>query len=127
MDIKMLNVKRGKIWGNTQQLFCKNNVEIHRIEVKRGGYCSKHKHQSKINMFYVEEGKLEIIIFRKDANRIIEDKTVLNDGDMTYVEPGLYHMFKSPVDTIAYEIYWTEIEENDIERENVGGINGDTL
>ena len=36
--------KQGKVWGGTQLLFSKNNVEIHRIETVSGGYCSKHKH-----------------------------------------------------------------------------------
>ena len=39
--------KQGKVWGQTQPLFNKNNVEIHRIETNKGGYCSKHKHEFK--------------------------------------------------------------------------------
>ena len=40
-----MNNIQGKIWGKTQALFNKNNVQIHRIETKKGGYCSKHKHE----------------------------------------------------------------------------------
>ena len=36
---------QGKVWGSTGPLFFKNNVEIHRIEVVKGGFCSKHKHE----------------------------------------------------------------------------------
>ena len=35
-----MNNIQGKIWGKTQGLFNKNNVEIHRIETNKGGFCS---------------------------------------------------------------------------------------
>ena len=60
--------KQGKVWGQTQPLFNKNNVEIHRIETNKGGFCSKHKHEFKYNCFYVEKGKLKI----NDAQRLID-------------------------------------------------------
>jgi len=117
----MLNMKRGKIWGNTSTLFDKNNVEIARIEVNKGGYCSKHIHKYKYNLFFIESGSLEVTIYRNDADTILEDVTVLKSGDSTYVEPGVYHMFRALEDTVAYEIYWVELDPNDIVRESVGG------
>ena len=114
-------ITRGKVWGNTSTIFQKNNVEMARIEINNGGYCSKHKHKYKHNMFFVEEGQLQVTIYRSDAGQILEDVTILNKGDFTYVEPGLYHSFKSLEDTVAFEIYWVELDVNDIERESVGG------
>jgi mannose-6-phosphate isomerase-like protein (cupin superfamily) len=114
-------VVRGKIWGNTSCIFNKNNVEIHRIEVNKGGYCSRHLHEHKYNLFFVESGQLEITIFRTDAGRNIQDVTTLKSGDATYVEPGLYHKFLAIEDTVALEVYWVEISE-DIKRTEVGGI-----
>lgn len=116
-------ITRGKIWGSTSTIFSKNNVEVARIKVKKGGYCSKHKHEYKYNEFFVEQGKMQITIYRPDANEIIEDITVLNPGDSTYVEPGLYHSFKGLEDSVVFEIYWVELDANDIERESVGGNN----
>lgn len=116
------NVTRGKVWGNTSTIFAKNNVEIARIEIEPGGYCSKHKHETKYNLFYVESGKLEIKIFRTDANKQIEDVTVLGPQGSTFVEPGLFHTFRAIEKTVAYEIYWTELSLDDIQRETVGGI-----
>ena len=117
----MINTKQGKIWGATQELFNKNNVSIHRIEIKEGGFCSLHKHEHKTNIFFVEKGKLKVVIYRKDANSDIIDDTILEDGDMTLVEPGLLHRFEALEDTIAYEIYYVELNTNDIVRHNVGG------
>lgn len=122
MDCIGSNIVRGKIWGNTSTLFAKNNVEMARIEVKPGGYCSEHCHQYKYNLFFVESGELEVIIFRNDADTTIEDVTTLKAGESTFVEPGLYHKFRAVKETIAYEIYWVEIDPQDIQRNSVGGM-----
>jgi len=112
--------KKSKIWGLTEELFCKNNVEIHRIEIKKGGYCSRHLHKSKFNMFFVESGVLEIRAKENDSN--IVNSTVLSAGDMTTVEPEKTHMFLAKEETIAFEIYWVDLVKDDIVRENVGGV-----
>ena len=116
------NIKRGKVWGNTSCLFAKNNVELHRIEAKKGGFCSKHCHRSKFNMFFVENGALKITIYRPDAGQILEDETIIKTGESTLVEPGLYHKFEALEDSVALEVYWVELEHDDIERESVGGM-----
>ena len=121
----MKQAVRGKIWGSTCILFDQSDVEIDRISVKANGYCSEHKHDHKWNAFFVERGCLKIIIYREDAKQIIEDVTVLQAGEMTYVEPGLYHKFIATEDTVAFEIYWVELSPIDISRRNVGGISED--
>ena len=111
-------MKAGKIWGKTEALFSRNNVEIHRIEIEKGGYCSKHKHEHKWNMFYVESGELEVIVW-KDGGA--HDSTVLISGDNNAVPPGEFHQFRAITDVIAYEVYWTELGADDIVRETIGG------
>lgn len=112
---------QGKIWGSTQSIFNKNNIEIHRIEILKGGYSSKHKHDFKHNAFFIETGKLKITIWKKDYDLI--DETIIVDKQMCIVKPQEFHMFEAIEKTIAYEIYWTEISSNDIIRINCGGIN----
>ena len=114
-----MNSIQGKIWGNTRPLFFKNNVEIHRIETSKGGYCSKHCHEYKHNLFYVERGKLLITAWKNDYDLV--DKTVISTGEATSVPPKEYHTFEALEDTVAYEIYWVELSEKDIKRENCGG------
>lgn len=116
----MIN-KQGKIWGSTTEIFNKNNVSIHRIEVKEGAYCSLHLHNHKNNIFMVEQGLLKVIIHRKDAGSDIVDETELGPGDTMNVEHGLLHKFEALEDTIAFEIYYVELTD-DIVRRNVGGI-----
>tara|TARA_Y100000034_G_scaffold113522_1_gene148635 strand:- start:410 stop:754 length:345 start_codon:yes stop_codon:yes gene_type:complete len=109
----------GKVWGITSEIFNKNNVAIHRIEGKKDGYCSKHKHVNKYNIFFVESGILEIEIWKNDYDLV--DKTTLSPGQSTCIPPGEYHRFHVLKDCVALEIYYTELSPNDIVRENVGG------
>jgi mannose-6-phosphate isomerase-like protein (cupin superfamily) len=109
----------GKIWGNTQCIFTNdNNVSIHRIEIKKGGKCSKHMHFHKYNKFFIEKGKLKISVWQKDYNLI--DETILETSESTEIKPGLFHEFLALEDTIAYEIYYTKLDENDIIRKTNG-------
>jgi len=111
---------QGKVWGSTSLLFDKNNVEIHRIVGKLGGYCSLHSHENKFNMFFVESGKIKINTWMSYG---LIDETVLESTQYCTVPPKVPHMFEVLEDnTIAYEIYWTELNKNDIIRENVGGM-----
>lgn len=113
--------KSGKIWGETIPIYIGSNIEMHRISINKGGTCSLHSHQSKFNGFYVICGELEIEVHKNDYNLI--DKTILYDGDFTICKPGEYHRFIAKSDVEALEIYWTELNHNDIVRKDVGKIN----
>jgi len=111
---------QGKVWGETQEIFANNNFELHRIEVNKGGFCSKHKHIHKINAFYIEKGKLKIRIHETEYDLV--DETIASTGDLSIVKPGKYHEFEALEDTICYEIYWVELDHSDIDRETIGGF-----
>lgn len=107
-----------KIWGSTVKLFDRNNVEVHRIEAKDGGYCSKHWHKYKFNLFYVESGRLWIRQWLANGN---SSDIALVAGESLTVRPGVLHRFEALENTVAYEIYWAELDD-DIYRESEGGI-----
>lgn len=109
---------QAKKWGTTEQIYCMNNVEIHRIEIVKNGYCSKHVHEYKFNKFYVETGVLQIDVW--DEGGI--STTTIKTGQSTAVEPKLYHKFTALEKTVAYEIYWVQLFSEDIIRETIGGI-----
>ena len=111
---------QGKVWGKTQEIFKNSNFEFHRIEAKQGGFCSIHKHVHKFNAFYIEKGSMKLTIYENDDDLV--DETIANAGDFTIVKPGNYHKFEALEDTICYEIYWVELNHQDIERKDVGGI-----
>ena len=113
--------KSGKHWGETSPVFNKNNVEVHRFKGRLGGYCSRHKHAHKRNMFVVERGELRVLAWKDLSGE--PDSTVLSSGDTCVVDPGIFHKFEVLRDeTVVYEIYWTELDSDDIERSDVGGI-----
>ncbi len=108
----------GKVWGNTELLEANGVLEFHRIDIKKGGVCSKHKHKFKLNGFFVEKGALVIRVWKNNYDLV--DETVLMAGMYTKVAPGEYHQFEALEDTVAFELYWAEFDHEDIERETVG-------
>jgi quercetin dioxygenase-like cupin family protein len=111
--------KAGKVWGTTEQILMNGALEFHRIDARAGTKCSKHLHKYKFNSFYVVSGTLIIRVWKNDYDLI--DETILNAGDFTTVKPGEYHQFECREDCVAFELYYSHFDHNDIERETVGG------
>lgn len=111
-------MKYGKIWGSTELIFRHNGVECHRIFIKKGFACSKHKHDVRDNAFYVESGDLIVQVWKNDYNLV--DNTRLKNGMRTGVSAGEHHCFVALEDTIALEWYWVKDITQDIERINHG-------
>ena len=112
--------RQGKIWGMTQLIFACSNVECHCIQVKKGGFCSRHTHKLKWNRFVLLSGKLSVRVYNEND---IVDETFLSPGQITDVPPGFLHEFEALEDSNALEIYWVSLEANDIDRKgSVGGI-----
>jgi quercetin dioxygenase-like cupin family protein len=110
----------GKTWGTTTSIFRDSHCEVHRIFAKRGGYCSKHKHRFKSNLFYVERGLLKVYARKQDYD--LTDETLLHPGESTIIPPGEVHHFEALEDTVAFEVYFVTLEQGDIVREDHGGI-----
>lgn len=107
-------MKQGKRWGTTWCLHKNHALELHRIEVKAGGTCSKHRHEHKWNGFFVESGKLTVKIWQPSGD---VDETVLGPGDQMEVPPGVKHQFVAQIGTVAFEWYWVGALAEDIIRE----------
>ena len=117
--------KAGKVWGTTEQIEANGALEFHRIELNKGGVCSKHLHEFKWNGFFVESGKLKIRVWQNDYDLV--DETILGPGEYTKVKPGLYHQFECLESGVAYELYWAEFNHNDIKRDTVGYAQEQTI
>ena len=113
-------MKAGKVWGQTELLEANGVLEFHRIDINKGGTCSKHRHQFKWNGFYVISGTLVVRVWKNNYDLV--DETVLGPGDYTKVAPTEYHQFEALENTVALELYWAEFDHNDIERENHGHV-----
>jgi len=113
---------QSKFWGNTQCIFVGPISETHFLTIKKGGFCSKHRHRHKWNRFFLISGKLSIKIYRDEG----EDVTELKEGQFTDVPPDVYHEFNCTEDALCLEIYWTNsLDPTDIQRENYGGMRGE--
>ena len=108
----------GKVWGSTELIEANGALEFHRIFTKKGGVCSKHKHEFKWNGFFVESGYLLIRVWQNDYDLV--DETILGPGGFTKVKPGVLHQFEGLEDGVAFELYWAEFNHNDIKRDTVG-------
>ncbi len=115
-----MSVRQGKNWGYTTEVFDSESVEVHVIEIVKGGYCSIHDH-IKVNKFYVISGKLKVSVW---VDNKMVDETVISKGESTAVLRGFEHQFEALEDTICLEIYYTFLEPRDINRRkgSQGGV-----
>jgi len=111
-------IAQGKVWGLTTEIYRTATFSAYHLSIDKFGYCSKHKHNRKYNLFYVLSGKLKIIIWRDG----LPDITILGPGQISGVPPDFFHQFEGLENTECIEIYYVFLEDPDIERENQGGI-----
>lgn len=96
---------------------------IHLLEINAGGYSSEHRHERKLNHFYVIRGTLEIRQWPPNLQGVWPpDVTVLNAGDSMTVPIGVWHQFHAPVECVCLETYESSPIEDDIERRTHGGV-----
>jgi len=112
-------MKSGKIWGETNLVFSNNNVQINQIHIKKGGRCSKHMHNHKNNIFFIQSGELLIEQWTKEG---LVDSTILKTEDKMEISSQVFHRFTALADTMALEIYYQDIEDDDIIREDTGSM-----
>ena len=110
-------MKTTKVWGLTEAITMGGPIEFHRIEPLAGGVCSKHRHRSKWNGFYVESGRL---LIRRWDDTGSAAETILNAGQSAKVPPGVFHQFECLESGVAFELYWSELMPIDIDRETEG-------
>lgn len=117
-------MKSGKIWGTSQLIEHNNTFEFHRIEFKANHCCSEHYHKTKWNGFFVESGTLLVKTWQEEPTEhrpnMLCDQTVLRAGDYYKVSPGKWHQFVGVDDGVAFELYWSEFDANDIVRRTQG-------
>jgi mannose-6-phosphate isomerase-like protein (cupin superfamily) len=112
--------KEGKIWGSNILLFQNNNIQVNQIYIKKGGRCSKHLHQYKNNIFFIQSGRL---LIEKWNNSGLIDSTILIDEQMTEIKNGINHRFTALEETHALEIYYPNaVDEFDIIRQDEGTV-----
>lgn len=114
--------EKKKHWGVTRCIFTDKHCELHHATSVRKGYCSKHKHVTKPNMFYVLQGTLEVETFaKKSATSPVRTDTVLRGQSLT-IPAGVWHRFRALTEVDMIEFYWSELDREDIVRADEGGV-----
>ena len=109
-----------KVWGTTAEVFRNNMASTHYLEIKKGGYCSEHRHAQKANIFYVLEGELEIIWWYGGQ----QHRVVLKGIDRCRFRIPLkqWHKFHALTNVKCIEVYDYEYDGEDIKRRTEGGL-----
>jgi len=94
--------------------------QVHLLEIKRGGFCSEHRHARKSNVFTVLSGHLEVRVWPGLYQNY--DSTIIGPGESSAVPVGLWHQFLAIDDTVCLEVYEAAEIGEDIERRSVGGV-----
>lgn len=121
-----------KQWGLMQRIYSDDRLEVARIRIRAGGYCSLHKHVDKINVFIVTSGFLQVTVWPENGNfETIApgDTHFLATGSPPLIVPqGRWHRFFTNVNTEVVEVYYpfggakVREGEHDIVRRSEGGI-----
>jgi mannose-6-phosphate isomerase-like protein (cupin superfamily) len=110
---------QGKVWGDTRMVFAWNGTSAHLIHIVKGGFCSRHSHKHRWNRFIVLRGCIAVRIWRDG----IPDESFLRAGGVSDVPPGVRHQFEALEESEVIEMYWTVLDEEDIDRhDSMGGI-----
>ena len=103
-----------KNWGTNTLIYSDHNIEVHRACINKNGTSSKHYHEHKYNLFYVESGYLIVKIWENNSDY---KEVFLHEGDRLVVQPKKWHKFLAIEPCSLIEIYYTSISLNDIIRE----------
>jgi len=115
-------MKQQKVWGWTEMILDAGTVQAHRITGIAGGYCSRHYHDFKHNLFLLISGKLRIESWNAHGAAVSLD---LSPGQACSIAPPIIHRFRVIEPCVAIEIYFAThgtVNPDDITRLDVGGI-----
>ena len=120
-EVTLNVIQEVKAWGRVRHLFDTPQCAVSVLEVVKGGYSSRHYHEWRINRFLVQSGQIEVVHY----NGSIEERFVLNPGDVHDVPAKVVHRFEVIEPGIVIEVYWPAagVTITDIKRLDTGGSN----
>lgn len=116
-----------KVWGWSELQVESNLCQVHRIDIRPGGFCSIHQHDRKHNVFTLVKGKLHIRLWDENVDLGVEAmRTIVlaSPGDTYDVGPAIVHQFYAPEYCMAIETYYpASVRTEDIFRfSDLGGV-----
>jgi len=124
MQTKCITAASGtaKAWGASETLWLDEQVQVERIRVRPGGFCSDHLHHHKDNSFVVYRGTLLVRVLTVEG---WIDRS-LSQGENILIPPLIRHQLLALSEVVAVEIYRAAvlgemIDPDDICRFTCGG------
>jgi len=105
------------VWGERWLIRQDSTHATSILMLKEGYECSWHAHQQKYNLFVVLSGKVGIVTEQFDGN----SEVILDHGECFTTKPGEKHKFVVYESSQMVEEMYVEYNEDDIQRENLGG------
>lgn len=111
--------QEAKAWGSVRHLFNTPQCAVSVLDVKKGGYSSRHYHEWRVNRFLVQSGEIDVVHY----NGSIEERYNLKPGDVHDVAAGVVHRFEVKESGVIVEVYWPSqgVSFTDIKRLDIGG------
>jgi len=106
-----------KVWGERWLIRQDSTHATSILQLKEGYECSWHSHREKYNLFVVVSGHVDIITEQFDGPALVS----LTSGECFTVKPGLKHKFQVIQAGLMVEEMYVLYNEDDIQRENLGG------
>ena len=100
-------------WGKWTRLYQDEQVELRKLKVVEGGYCTLHYHEHQSNQFAVVQGRLVLRLYHQpeavevDIKLAAEVDTIIDITPGTssgLVLPGRIHCFHAHTPVVAYEL-----------------------
>ena len=89
-------------YGKWQRLYVDGRVELRKIEIAAGGFCSWHYHDTKHNWLFVADGVLLVHTERSDKWDAQTQK-ISSGQPGAWLPDGVRHQFEAETDVVAYE------------------------
>jgi len=114
-------VRETKAWGSVKHAFSLGQCAVSVLDVKAGGYSSRHYHRARVNRFLVVSGAIEVVEYDPTGRYEIRRRRLEAD-DVADVDAGTVHRFEVKQPGVVVEIYYpADVKQDDIERLDVGG------
>ena len=102
-----------KVWGQRWLIHQDSTHTTNALMLEAGHRCSWHSHRTKWNLFVVLSGLVGVVTTKGEV--------LLREGEEACVPPGEMHEFRVYEDGVMIEIMYVEYDDDDIERESLGG------
>lgn len=95
-----------KPWGHWRLLYVDDVYELRKLTLKAGGWCSRHFHTTKCNVFHVLSGSVRVKEYYADTpgEEGMFAVHILTEGsEPVHIPAGVQHRFEVLEDAVVYE------------------------